>query len=47
MTTIEDIASTLRDDAAAVHLLYAYNSARARRLSHLQGPRQSRKNATR
>ena len=33
MTTIEDIASTLRDDAAAVHLLYAFNSVGKTRLS--------------
>ena len=33
MKTIEDIASELRDDAAAVHLLYAFNSVGKTRLS--------------
>ena len=33
MTTIEDIASELRDDAAAVQLLYAFNSVGKTRLS--------------
>jgi hypothetical protein len=33
MTTIEDIASELRDDAADVHLLYAFNSVGKTRLS--------------
>ena len=33
MTTIEDIALELRDDVAAVHLLYAFNSVGKTRLS--------------
>ena len=33
MKTIEDIASELRDDAAAVQLLYAFNSVGKTRLS--------------
>ena len=33
MTTIEDIAPKLRDDVAAVHLLYAFNSVGKTRLS--------------
>jgi len=33
MTTIEDIATSLRDDNADVHLLYAFNSVGKTRLS--------------
>ena len=33
MKTIEDIASDLRDEAAAVQLLYAFNSVGKTRLS--------------